>query len=571
MAVMRVHDGLGNWSNLRVEVHVMRQDPILRFLDGLVDGIKARETYVRFSPYMVDGTIIGNGSQDFTKTYTTYVLSLKGVNAQLIDCPGIEGDEAKFKGIIEDALKKCHLVCYVARESKGIETGTLEKIKSYLGANVEVVGVQNVPFNPRKEYDGEDYFSDAKREIVRAIRKRGNIEESLKTVIPPDLYANMISVSALPGLCAIAQRDGESTFADPLSFAEDSVLRDSLETLRRQQRNFLRHATKQELFELSRLDELSKAIENSCSNAPLRIKRNALQRLLEKLRVIVLDPLETISKKLKRTCQSVEKRVDAYIRNLDNARFQMVRNIEHAVQDSIYDFYREEVLEKIIYPHIEQNVGIEKDELNVEIAARSDQLSVDLKAAMVAALKTSQDESLDRISQYTKEFQHGMELDFAKLNVDFPVLSGDSFGLSDFGGWALSIGGYALSGAAIGSMIPGLGNIAGAVVGALVGFALKLWEWASTWGKSAKINKAKSKARDAIDRVADDTWQKVSDSITQYTSDLSSKIGDIMDKAEQKKTAAKTTQETIMSCVKKLRSLVRRLEKQIASLEEQYA
>ena len=540
----------------------MRQDPILGFLDGLVDGIKARETYVRFSPYMVDGNIIGNGSQDFTKTYTTYVLSLKGVNAQLIDCPGIEGDEAKFKGIIEDALKKCHLVCYVARESKGIETGTLEKIKSYLGANVEVVGVQNVPFNPRKEYDGEDYFLDAKREIVRAIRKRGNIEESLKTVIPQDLYANTISVSALPGLCAIAQRDGESTFADPLSFAEDSVLRDSLETLRRQQRNFLRHATKQELFELSRLDELSKAIENSCSNAPLRIKRNALLRLSEKLRGLFLEPLESSAQKLKQTCQSVERRFDAYKRNLNNIRLQMVRNIEHSVQDSIYDFYREEVLEKIIYPHIERNVGIEEDELNAEMSAKQDQLTRDLKAAIDAALKATTDESVDRIRQYTNDLQHGIELDFAKLNVDFPILSGESFGLSDLGDWSLSIGGYALSGAAIGA--PFGGAVVGAIVGAIVGCVLKVVGWFLS--NETKINRAKNNAREKVDDIAGDTWQKVSGSIAQHSTSLSSKVKDLMEKAALEKAAAKKTQETMMSFIKKLRYLDGQLEEQIKSL-----
>ena len=540
----------------------MRQDSMVRFLDGLVDGIKARENYARFSPYMVDGAIIGNGSQDFTKTYTTYTLSLKGVKAQLIDCPGIEGDEARFKGIIEDALKKCHLVCYVARESKGIETGTLEKIKSYLGANVEVMGVQNVPFNPRKEYDGEDYFLDAKREIGSAIKKRGNIEESLKTVIPQALYANTISVSALPGLCAIAQRDGESTFADPLSFAENDILRDSLGTLRRQQQNFLRHATRQELSALSRLDELSNAMEDSCSNAPLRIKRNALLRLSEKLRGLFLEPLESHAQKLKKTCQSVEKRFGAYSRNLNNARLQMVRNIEHSVQDAIYDFYREEVLEKIIYPHIERNVGIEEGELNDEMSAMEDQLTRDLKATIDVALKVTTDESVDRIRQYTNDLQHGIELDFAKLNVDFPILSGESFGISDLGDWGLSIGGYALSGAAIGA--PFGGAVVGAIVGAIVGCVLKVIGWFLS--DETKINRAKNNAREKVDDIAGDTWQKVSGAIAQYSTNLSSKVKNLMEKAALEKAAANKTQETMMSFIKKLRYLDGQLEKQIKSL-----
>lgn len=548
----------------------MSFDPVARFLTSLAAGLKARQTYERFSPYRVDGTIIGNGSQDFTKTYTTYTLAINGVRTQLTDCPGIEGNERNFREIIENALKKCHLVCYVARESKGIETGTLEKINAYLRGNVEVMGIQNIPFNPQKEYDGKSYFSDSRREIDKSVKKRGNIEESLKSVIASELYSGTISVSALPGLCAIAQKNGESTFADPQSFGEGDVVRDSLNTLRRQQRNFFRHATKQELVELSGLNELKTAIAESCTNAPLRIKRNALLRLKEKLKSLFLEPLEANAKKLRQTCQSVEKRVDANNRTLDNDRFQMMRNMEHAVQDSIYDFYREEVLEKIIYRHIEQNVGIEEAKLKAEMGAKSDQLLLDLKAVVADALKTSVDDSLDRIRKHIKDFQHGMELDFARLNVDFPVLSGESFGLADIGDWALNVGGYALSGAGIGSAFGGpIGAIVGGVAGALVGCLIKAWEW--VMGKEAKINKYKSKARDAIDRVADDTWRKVSEPIAQYTEGLSNKVEDIKKKAERKMEAAKKSQEALIRFVEELRSLIAKLEKQIKSPEAQYA
>ena len=544
-------------------------DPVARFLMSLAAGLKARQAYERFCPYKVDGTIIGNGSQDFTKTYTTYALTINGVRTQLIDCPGIEGNERNFREIIENALKKCHLVCYVARESKGIETGTLEKINGYLRGNVEVMGIQNVPFNPQKEYEGKSYFSDSKREIDKSAKKRGNIEDALKSVIPLELYSGTISISALPGLCAIAQRNCESTFADPLSFGECDVVRDSLNTLRRQQRNFFRHATKQELVELSSLNELKTVIAESCTNAPLRIKRNALLRLSEKLNALFLEPLEAKAQKLRQACQSFEKRVYANNQTLDNDRFQMMRNMEHAVQDSIYDFYREEVLEKIIYRHIEQNVGIEEAKLKAEMGAKSDQLSHDLKAKMESALNTSTDESLGRIRRRIKDFQHGMELEFAKLNVDFPVLSGESFGLSDFGDWALSVGGYTMSGFSIGSMFPGLGNVIGACVGALVGCLIKAWEW--VMGKKAKINKYKSKASDAINRVAEDMWRKVSEPIAQYTEGLSNKVEDIKKKAERKMQTAKKSQEALIRFVEELRSLIANLKRQIKSLEVQYA
>lgn len=543
-------------------------DPVARFLERLVDGLKARQAYERFSPYRVDGAIIGNGSQDFTKTYMTYTLAINGVKTQLIDCPGIEGNEGNFREIIENALKKCHLVCYVARESKGIETGTLEKIHRYLRGNVEVMGIQNVPFNPQKEYEGGSYFSDSKQEIDKSLKKRGNIEDSLKSVIPSELYSKTISISALPGLCAIAQRDGESTFADPSSFGEGEVVRDSLNTLRRQQRNFLRHATKEELVELSCLAELRDAISDSCANAPIRIKRNALLRLREKLKVLFLDPMEVEGKKIEEACQSVAKRVNAYRKNLDNARFQMSRNMENAVHDSIYNFYLTEVLEKIIYPHIERNVGIEEDELNQEISDHANQLESELKKSMVLAMQTSLDESIERIGRITKEFQHGMELDFAQLNAEFPVLSGESFGLSDFGDWALSIGGWAMSGFAIGSMFPGIGNVIGAIAGAVVGIVMKLVEWFMS--DSTKINRAKSKARDAIERASESTWNKVSGSVTQCAAGLSGKIGEIMDKAERKKATAEKTQKTIFECIDKLRALLNLIDNQINSLEVQH-
>ena len=178
------------------------------------------------------------------------------------------------------------------------------------------------------------------------------------------------------------------------------------------------------------------------------------------------------------------------------------------------------------------------------------------------------DESIERIGRITKEFQHGMELDFAQLNAEFPVLSGESFGLSDFGDWALSIGGWAMSGFAIGSMFPGIGNVIGAIAGAVVGIAMKLVEWFMS--DSTKINRAKSKARDAIERASESTWNKVSGSVTQCAAGLSGKIGEIMDKAERKKATAEKTQKTIFECINKLRALLNLIDNQINSLEVQH-
>ena len=80
----------------------------------------------------VDGLIIGTGEADFTKGNTLYPLNYKGKRFQLIDVPGIEGDESKYAHMVREAVAKAHLVLYVNGTNKKPEKATAEKIRSYL-------------------------------------------------------------------------------------------------------------------------------------------------------------------------------------------------------------------------------------------------------------------------------------------------------------------------------------------------------------------------------------------------------------------------------------------------------
>ena len=190
-------------------------DKALVFIDSLIETLKIAPKSKFSAYYNVDGTIIGNGSQDFTKNYKSYEFEIDGTITQLIDIPGIEGKESNYIEIIKEALKKAHLVCYVACEAKGIETKTLEKIQSYLGKNVEVLGVHNIPLLPQKKYDGNDYFGDMQKKVRGEIRKNCNIEEALRSKIPDDLYVGTVGCAVLPALCGLSLHNGNSTFANP--------------------------------------------------------------------------------------------------------------------------------------------------------------------------------------------------------------------------------------------------------------------------------------------------------------------------------------------------------------------
>jgi hypothetical protein len=72
-----------------------------------------------------------------------------------------------------------------------------------------------------------------------------------------------------------------------------------------------------------------------------------------------------------------------------------------------------------------------------------------------------------------------------------------SFNFSDVGGLLLSVGGYAMSGFAIGSVIPGVGNIIGAVVGSVIGLLAAGLSY-FFGGRNKKIAEAQSKVTEAI-------------------------------------------------------------------------
>lgn len=79
----------------------------------------------------IDGKIIGTGRSDYTQGSTEYKLLVNDNEFLLIDIPGIEGDESKYKATIKESLAKAHLIFYVNGSGKKAEKNTLEKIHLY--------------------------------------------------------------------------------------------------------------------------------------------------------------------------------------------------------------------------------------------------------------------------------------------------------------------------------------------------------------------------------------------------------------------------------------------------------
>ena len=301
---------------------------------------------------------------------------------------------------------------------------------------------------------------------------------------------------------------------------------------------------------------MKKEIEACCENAPIRIKRNAYLRLLQALREVYLIPLVENEVEIKRMKLRVGKKVDSYVRSVADANSQMSRNVRHAIRDAIEEFYRCEILEKIVYPHIERNVGIEKDELRRELDKEGEALSKRLRSKFKNAITTITSEFVERIQQYTGDLVHGATLDIAGISAEIPCLRGEDFNFADVGNWALNVGGYAFSGGSIGAMFGGpLGMAIGAVAGAVVGLILSvLPKWLF---KGTRIDRAKNAAREKVDECARNLFEQMEPKIGEFVAKLSSTTSGGVKRAESKKAAICAMHEVLVASIKELKKIER--------------
>jgi len=550
-------------SNVKKSLFPTKQE---RIIDNLIDLVELNRLRTTVKYFQVDGAIIGNGSQDFTKDYKTYSLNINGEAAQLVDIPGIEGKEEYFKDIISRALGKAHLVCYVARESKGLEESTLAKVNDYLRKNVtEVIGIHNIPLQPQKEYEGDNYVKDITEKVSKAAKNNVNIEEKLRSVVKNDLYKNTFGVAVLPGLCALAMNQGETTFENPMLHQDNEAVCDSLKTLRRQQSSFLSRATETELLQVSRLADLRNYIIHNCESAPSRIKKAALVRLKSTLELEYIATIRNQKNIIGDFKSQVNQRANSYISNLEQAAYRIKRNLPSAAQNAVFDFYRIDILEGIIYPHIERNKEIVEDELEYTMSNHKSDLQVKFQNRVSKAMEEAINDFSARVQSYTDEYVRGMKLDIGNLSMELPSISVDSFNMGTLGNVALTIGSYVMSGIAIGTAFPVIGNIVGGIVGAVVGVLVSIFSFFES--DASKIRKCKKKASGAVEDAAREAWYEMSDKINSHAESLGSCLdANIADAKYQIESAIKSY-ELIQSLEKKMLLITEEIQKNINQIK----
>jgi hypothetical protein len=451
----------------------------------------------------VDGHIIGTGKSDFTQGNVTYTLEYEGKTFQLVDVPGIEGDESRFTGLVQAAVAKAHLVFFVNGTNKKPEKATAEKIRSYLRRGSHVCPLVNV----RGSADTYEFEEDRESLVHSgADVTLKQTETVLASVLGED--------SLLPGHCVQGLMGFSSLAFDPHS--DSTTIHPSRDSsLVRQQRNYLKYfESTSEMYHFSQVESVANVLRGKLSTFKEDIvesNKSKVRELLDRNIVVLKDTVEAhksfiadVSLEFEKCRAAIEEAVISFERislstrrnNYNELFNKLIEESDRVVEENFGDA-----------PGIKQ--GIEEAFEQCSGKAES-KLEKDLGKSLTA-LQSQLEQSVTRLLE-----------DVERVKLEQQMRSGHSgnwrfqhsgpmgwnLGLGDFGSFAFQIGSYATTGALIGAPFgPPLGAIIGGAVGAAVGAIMALVNLFMS--KAKRIRKSQSEVRKKIEKVQDQKLAEV--------------------------------------------------------------
>lgn len=460
-------------------------------LTALFSGVLAYERN-KAQAHRVDGRIIGTGEEDFTKGNTLYPLKYKGKRFQLIDVPGIEGDESKYAHMVHEAVAKAHLVFYVNGTNKKPEKATAQKIRSYLRLGTQVCPLVNVRgYADAYEFE-EDRESLANHGGSSAALQQ--TEEVLQSVLGEEVLQPGYCVQGLIAFSSLAT-DAETgrTTIDP-SRSHD---------LRIQQRNYQKHfASSKAMHEFSQIESVAQVLHGKLGT----FREDMIESNKTKVRELLVENLATLNslhashvefvkktepefEKCREAIKAAQERFERLViagrKNLWNGLFNDLKDDADGI--------------------VERNFGsndVISSKINSAFKTRQESLKGNLQAQFETSLEDLQQDLLQAMQRLLEdvarvEFEQLLR-DADTLNISYKTPDlGLGLELGDYGWMAFSIGSYAMTGAAIGTAFFGVGALIGAVAGALVGVMVSLLGVFTS--KETRIRKAQAQVQEKIE------------------------------------------------------------------------
>lgn len=445
----------------------------------------------------VDGEIVGTGQADFTQDNVIYEFSHQGKNFHLIDVPGIEGNESKYESMVQAAIAKAHLVFYVNGTNKKPEAETAQKIKHYLNRDAKVYAICNLRGKADSyEFDRDRESLDRTHKDANAIREqtRGVLED----ILGAELVSGCQSLQGLLGFTGVAFDERGLT-------SIHSCRADLLKSQRAYKQDFV---SQQAMRSFSQLDQLQQVIGDGCANFEVDIVESNKRKVLRLLQDTVndlkkqRDEHQAFTDKIGAEileCQkairlSFEELKSSFTKQRSNALGIFFNELTSAARAAVEEHFSDkDDVERVIQEHVSAG----QQQLAKNLAKSQEQLLEQLSQSIERALKRLQ-ENAERVS-----FQQRLSAAASNSLSLSSAMDAISFNFSDVGGLLLSVGGYAMSGFALGSFFPVVGNIVGAVIGGIVGVIAAGLSY-FFGGRSKKIAEAQANVTEAIkkERVA---------------------------------------------------------------------
>ncbi|MCO7568115.1 dynamin family protein [Pseudomonas sp. S 311-6] len=439
----------------------------------------------------VDGEIVGTGQADFTQDNVIYQFSHQGKNFQLIDVPGIEGNESKYEAMVQAAIAKAHLVFYVNGTNKKPESETAQKIKQYLNRDAKVYAICNLR-GKADSYEFETDRESLERTHKDAVATREQTREVLEDILGAELVVGCQSLQGLLGFTGVAFDERGLTSIHPSRT-------DLLKSQRAYKQDF---GSQQAMRSFSQLDQLHQVIGNGCANFEVDIVESNKRKVLRLLQDTVNDlqkqrgEHQVFSDKIGAEileCQDVIRKSfqdlkSSFSSKRGSALDRFFNELTSAAREAVeVHFSDKDDVERVIQQHVSEG----QQRLSERLEQIQEQLLEDLSQAIERALKRLQ-ENAERVS-----FQQRLSEAASNSLSLSSAMDAISFNFSDVGSFLLSVGGYALSGFGIGTVFPGIGNIVGAIVGGLLGLVAAGLSY-FFGGRGKKIAEAQEQVAKAI-------------------------------------------------------------------------
>ena len=470
-----------------------------------------------------DGAIIGDGRADFTRQSRTYHFSHNGVEFDILDVPGIEGDEKAVIGEIVKATKKAHCVFYITRNPqppqkgdspKGESKGTIEKIKEHLGAQTEVYSIFN------KSIKATSALSDS---IIQQSDENGlkDLDSKMRDELG-EHYIGRKTLSALVAFCALGDK------MPNVELLDDSDLAQRAKGFARTREKFINAYSKDELLQKSLFLDFARFISDDLAqNVGEKIKKSNFNKAYH-----ILLGLSETAEKLNKIYGELYKKCNDEVSNLRMNIMRIVPNINKSfniASDSVVDKFISEIREEI-YNFINQKV--EDSEFEAKFKKIIENKQGDLKYKFqIAFQKVETDLQKDiereienferRIGNITQEFQSlSIKNSFdSSLNID--IDNGiDMVGLTSAGIGAALLGVGLYMKLAGGATAPAGVGIPLIVFGAILdGFAVVLMTYKSVakfFSDDYKMSQQRKNVDSNLRKISEEIKDKAHKSINKH-------------------------------------------------------